>query len=51
MITWLRYVSHYDIDQFSALGWRLSDDLTGTHHGKYSVIMFWGKDGEPEVPA
>lgn len=48
MITWLRYVSHADIESFKVKGWKVSNDLSGTHHGCYSVIMVWAGQGVPE---
>lgn len=47
MITWLHYVPHSKVDAFKATGWTVSNDLSGTHHGKYSVIMIWQGAGEP----
>lgn len=48
MIQWLRYVSHAEVESFKAQGWVLSNDLKGTHHGVFSVIMVWTGQGVPE---
>jgi hypothetical protein len=47
MITWLRYVPHHLVASFEAIGWVLDDDLRGTSHGEYAVLMRWAGDGEP----
>ena len=47
MITWLRFVTHAEIGSFLAKGWTISDDLSGTPHGAYSVLMIWTGEGEP----
>ncbi len=44
---WLRYVPHPQMLQFLARGWAISDELHGTSHGNYSVLMVWEGDGEP----
>lgn len=45
--TWLRYVPHGQLVLFLARGWRISNDLAGTHHGEYSVLMVWPHESEP----
>ncbi len=47
MIQWLRYVAHSEIEKYRALGWEISDDLSGTSHGRWSVLMCWKGEGEP----
>lgn len=47
MISWLKFVPHGEVLCHLALGWAVSDDLYGTPHGHYSVIMVWGGEGEP----
>lgn len=47
MITLLRYVVHAQVPDYIAKGWRISDDLQGTSHGQWSVLMVWEGDGEP----
>jgi hypothetical protein len=47
MITWLRYVPHGQMLQFLAKGWELSDELHGSSHGNWSVLMRWAGEGEP----
>lgn len=47
MIQWLRYVPHHLVGPMLAKGWTISDDMQGTHHGNYSVIMIWRGEGEP----
>lgn len=44
---WLRYVPHAQILRFLATGWAISDELHGTNHGEYSVLMIWEGEGEP----
>lgn len=44
---WLRYVHHAQILRFLATGWAISDELHGTNHGEYSVLMIWEGEGEP----
>lgn len=48
MIEWLRYVVHSEIEKYKALGWEISDDLSGTSHGRWSVLMQWQGEGEPD---
>lgn len=33
------YVRHEDVERFIADGWTMVDDLAGTHHGEYAVLM------------
>lgn len=33
------YVRHDDIAAYEADGWVVVDDLAGTHHGHYAVLM------------
>lgn len=47
LIQWLRYVAHADVSRYLAKGWLISDDLKGTSHGAYSVLMVWGGEDEP----
>ncbi len=47
MITWFRYVTHSDVGRWLAKGWTVVDDLTGTNHGHYSVLMKFEGDGDP----
>jgi hypothetical protein len=47
VITWLRYVPHGQVLWHLAKGWTLSDDLMGTNHGAFSVLMVWAGKGEP----
>lgn len=46
----LRYVNHHRIEEYSAKGWVMSDDLGGTPHGQYSVLMMIdaNEEGEPD---
>lgn len=46
-MTWLRYVPHSQMLQFLARGWTISNELHGTSHGAYSVLMQWSGDHEP----
>lgn len=47
--TWLRYVAHGDVARFLAEGWSVRDDLVGTNHGFYSVLMTFDGQGEPPI--
>jgi hypothetical protein len=47
MIQFLKYVVHGSILVHLAEGWAISDELHGTPHGNYSVLMVWMGEGEP----
>jgi len=47
MIEWLRYVPLQDVGAYLAAGWRIVDDMAGTHHGAHAVVMKWEGEGEP----
>lgn len=47
MISWLRYVPHGEVLVHLARGWTLADDLVGTNHGHFAVLMRWTGEGEP----
>lgn len=47
MTVWLRYVPHMHVGEWLAKGWTISDDLTGTTHGAWSVLMKWTGEGDP----
>jgi hypothetical protein len=44
---WLKYVPHPEILVHLAMGWVISDDLHGTNHGFYCVLMSFAGEGEP----
>lgn len=44
---WLRYIALKDVGEWLAKGWTIADDLAGTHHGHYSIIMRYVGEGEP----
>lgn len=44
---WLRYVPHNQILVALAKGWVIRDELHGTGHGNWSVLMMWDGEGEP----
>jgi hypothetical protein len=46
MISWFRYVDHYDVGHAICAGWFVVADL-GPVHGVYGVLMKWGGGGEP----
>lgn len=46
MISWLRFVPHHQIQFRLSQGWRVVDDLGGTYHGQWSVLMQWMGEGE-----
>lgn len=35
----LRYVLHQDVKKYEDMGWKITGDLSHSHHGQYSVIM------------
>lgn len=39
MLNLFRFVRHEDIATYEADGWIVVDDLNGTHHGFYAVLM------------
>jgi len=47
MISWFRYVLHRQVAEYEAKGWILADDLAGTSHGNWSVLMKWEGQDEP----
>lgn len=47
MITWLRYVTHAEVGTWLAKGWTIVDDLAGTNHGHFAVLMKFEGEGEP----
>lgn len=49
-VTWFRYVALHEVAQWLALGWELADDMAGTHHGHYSVLMSYTGEDAPPVP-
>lgn len=44
---WLRYVPHSQILLYLAKGWSISDELHGTSHGVWSILMQYDGEGEP----
>jgi hypothetical protein len=44
---WFRYVVHAQIGSYLSKGWTIADDLAGTSHGAWSVLMKWTGEGEP----
>jgi len=49
-MTTFRYVEHHLMNDYAQSGWKLDDDLQGTPHGQYSVLMKWDGEGEPKEP-
>jgi len=47
-MTWLRYVPHAQMLLFLAKGWAIADELHGTNHGFYAVLMVWRGDHDPD---
>ena len=47
-MSWFKYVRHSEILVYLARGWSISDELHGTSHGNWSVLMKWDGEGEPE---
>lgn len=48
MITYFRYVPHSQIVIYLARGWTIDDEMHGTSHGVWSVLMRYEGEGEPE---
>lgn len=47
-----RYVPHWRVSDYLALGWVADTGLDRTHHGAYARLMWWPLDkGEPKEPA
>lgn len=46
-MSWFKYVRHSEILVYLARGWSISDELHGTSHGNWSVLMRWDGEGEP----
>ena len=45
---WFRYVLMEKVGEFLAKGWTIVDDMADIHHGRYSVLMKWEGEGEPD---
>jgi hypothetical protein len=42
----VKYVRHNEIAEHQAAGWAIRNDMRGTHHHYYGVLMIYeGKDG------
>lgn len=41
MTEWLKYVPHGQIVRHLCSGWKIQDELHGTSHGEYAVLMLW----------
>ena len=48
MISYFCYVPHGKMLIYLARGWSFDDELHGTNHGNYSVLMRWDGEGEPD---
>ena len=48
MISYFRFVPLHQVGSFLAQGWTIDDDLAGTSHGVWSVLMRYEGEGEPE---
>jgi len=44
-----RYIPHHRTEEYERLGWEITNDLAGTHHGDHSVLGVW-TGGENDVP-
>lgn len=47
MITWLRYCPHNELLIWLCRGWMISDELHGTSHGSYSVLLAYHGEQPP----
>ena len=48
MTTFFRYVPHDRVEAMKAQGWTVANDMQGTRHGTYAVLMQWEGTGEPD---
>lgn len=46
-----KFVGHGDVEAWKDVGWVCERSLEGTHHGQYSVLMKWPREGQPQIPA
>jgi len=46
MIRHFHWVRFSDVPKFEEKGWKVSTQAPA-HHGDYSVLMIWDRDGEP----
>lgn len=47
----VRYVPHYKVAEYEALGWVAHPGFYGIHHGAYSCLLEWPlSNGEPIEP-
>lgn len=46
-MTWLRFCPHSQMLRFLAKDWILVDELHGTNHGHWSVLLQYSGEGEP----
>ena len=47
-VVFLRYVAHGQMLAFLAKGWVIDDELHGTNHGIFSILMRWEGEHEPD---
>ncbi len=49
---WTKYVRHEDAEEYTALGWRNTGALQGTHHAAYAELYEWtsSQDEPPPCP-
>ena len=47
-IEYLKYVPLYAVGDWLFAGWTIVNDLAFTHHGTFSVLMKWDREGEPK---
>lgn len=45
-----RYVRHYDVERYTAIGWKRVENLAPCHHDHWSTILQWAGEGEPKEP-
>jgi hypothetical protein len=46
----LRYVPHAEAWLYALAGWRFANALRRSHHGVWSSIMRWNREGPPVEP-
>jgi hypothetical protein len=49
-ISYTMHVRVRDVAQWTALGWKLSNDNQDIHHGHYSVLMVWYPEKPDDTP-
>ena len=47
----MHLVGYDSINDFAELGWQVVDEMNGTSHGHFAVLMeYFGPDADPPLP-